>query len=79
MFLITAVQVVAGHIRLGRPRYETVFGVLLGLSQLAPMTIGAVLLHLGRSGGLAWLAAGLVVTLVSAMLNAWVLLVEILR
>jgi hypothetical protein len=40
---------------------------------------GALLLTSGTSGGLHWLAAGIIITQVGAVWNAWVLLVEILR
>jgi hypothetical protein len=40
---------------------------------------GVLLLTSGASEGLHWLAAGIIVTLVTAVWNAWVLLVEILR
>jgi hypothetical protein len=40
---------------------------------------GALLLMSGTREGLHWLAAGIIITLVSAVWNAWVLLVEILR
>ena len=36
-------------------------------------------LLIGRGGGLAWLVAGIVGAFVGAIVNAWVLLVEILR
>lgn len=48
--------------------------------QLAPVIGGALLLLLAGDGaGLYWLAAGMVLTVVGSMLDAWVLMVEILR
>ena len=41
--------------------------------------IAGVSLLAGAGGGLRWLAAGIIVAVVGSVLNAWVLLVEILR
>jgi hypothetical protein len=41
--------------------------------------IGGCVLISGTSGGLYWLAAGVLVTFAATVWNAWVLLVEILR
>ena len=79
LFVTTAVQVISGHIRVGRPRHETAIGSLLGLSQVLPLTIGTALLLQGRADGLHWVAATMAAALVVAVINAWVLLVEILR
>jgi hypothetical protein len=40
---------------------------------------GLLLLTSGAGEGLHWMAAGIMIALVSAVWNAWVLLVEILR
>ena len=65
--------------RTDEPRYYL-------LSHFASAVPGAVLLVVGAAsllahggGGLYWTMAGLVFSLVGAVLNAWVLLVEILR
>lgn len=44
-----------------------------------PVAIGAVSLLVGAGGGLFWLVAGIIGAIVGAVLNAWVLLVEIRR
>jgi hypothetical protein len=44
-----------------------------------PVLIGGVYLLVGASGGLYWVAAGIMLTLAATVWNAWVLLVEILR
>jgi hypothetical protein len=44
-----------------------------------PYAIGGLSLLLGAGGGLGWVAAGIIGALVGAVINAWVLLVEILR
>jgi hypothetical protein len=41
--------------------------------------VGGISLLIGRGGGLTWLVAGIVGAFVGAIVNAWVLLVEILR
>ena len=44
-----------------------------------PYLIGAALLFAGYSGGLYWLAAATILSIVKAVVDAWVLLVEINR
>lgn len=44
-----------------------------------PFLFGGVLLVAGSDDGLGWIAAGIVAVFVGSVLNAWVLLVEILR
>lgn len=44
-----------------------------------PYVIGGLSVLLGAGGGLGWVAAGIIGALVGAVINAWVLLVEILR
>ena len=45
----------------------------------APIVIGGVLLVLRAGSGLPWIAGGVIVSLIVGVLNAWVLLVEIVR
>lgn len=45
-----------------------------------PIVVGGVLILLGAaSGGLYWIAAGVVLSLITGVFNAWVLLIEIMR
>ena len=44
-----------------------------------PYLVGAVSLLIGSGGGLAWIAVGILGAMIGAVVNAWVLLVEILR
>jgi hypothetical protein len=44
-----------------------------------PLVIGGLSVLLETGGGLYWIAAGIVLAIVGAVANAWVLLVEILR
>lgn len=70
------------HVHRGLPqefrgRYIQAF-VFLELA-LVPFLIAGVSLLLGAGGGLYWMAAGVALSFVAALGNAWVLLVEILR
>jgi hypothetical protein len=53
----------------------------IGLAQAAvlPLPVAGLSLLLGAGGGLYWLVPGIVLCLVVAVLDAWVLLIEILR
>jgi modulator of FtsH protease len=44
-----------------------------------PLVIGSLSILFETGGGLYWIAAGIVLAIVGAVANAWVLLVEILR
>ncbi|PPF44907.1 hypothetical protein C5B85_09240 [Pseudoclavibacter sp. AY1F1] len=61
-----------GHLR------EHVLRAVFSALQLLPMLIGGVLAF-GTWEALYWVAAGFLLTFAGATLNAWVLLVEILR
>lgn len=53
--------------------------VVLPLFGTIPFVIGAVLMVAGAGSGIYWAFAGLVGAILAAVLNAWILLVEILR
>jgi hypothetical protein len=64
----------------GRPTHEHIVEIVTGQAQMAPFAVGAVMLMLGQSSlGLAWLAGGCLAVFILSVVNAWVLLVEILR
>lgn len=44
-----------------------------------PLAIGAISLIAGSGGGLYWIAVGMVASVFAAVINAWIVLVEILR
>jgi modulator of FtsH protease len=46
---------------------------------ILPLVVGAVSLIAGSGGGLYWIAAGMVASVFVAVINAWIVLVEILR
>lgn len=54
-------------------------GAAARLASALPIGVGGVLLVMRTAEGVTWIAAGVVVTLVVSVLNAWVLLVEINR
>jgi len=73
-----------GDIREYRGRFYYTMGVFLGdviLFQIAvlPYLIGSVLILSGYEGGFFFIAAAVVISFVKAVLDAWVLLVEIKR
>jgi hypothetical protein len=72
------------HVRALRGRVGPSSGVLAGrivMVQVAvvPLLVEGVSLLLGAGGGLYWLVPGVLFCLVVAVLDAWVLLIEILR
>jgi hypothetical protein len=72
--------VVAGREALSqRPRPELTMRIILAEVATLLTVTAALLLASGRIGGLYWLAAARGLSLVVGVLDAWVLLVEILR
>jgi hypothetical protein len=72
------------HVRAARGRVGPSHPVLVGrvvMAQVAvlPFLVAGFSLLLRAGGGLYWLVPGVVLCLVVAVLNAWVLLIEILR
>lgn len=72
------------HLWAVRGRVGPSSGVLTSrivMTQLAvlPLLAAGVSLLLGAGGGLYWLVPGVILCLVVAVLDAWVLLIEILR
>ena len=53
--------------------------IALPVAGTIPLAIGAVSMIAGTGGGLYWIAAGIVATIFCAVINAWIVLVEILR
>jgi hypothetical protein len=72
------------HLRAVRSRVGPSSGALAGrivVVQMAvlPLLVAGLSLLLGAGGGLYWLVPGVLFCLVVAVLDAWVLLIEILR
>ena len=59
--------------------YQYVSRIALPLLGTVPYVIGAVILLSGDGSGLNWIFAGMIGAIVAAVINAWILLVEILR
>ena len=61
------------------PRHWVVGRLFVLAIVVVPLLVGAISVLAEGGGGLYWIAAGIVGALVGAVVNAWVLLVEILR
>jgi hypothetical protein len=59
--------------------YQAVIRFFLFQSATVPLLMAGLSLRGHLDGGLLWLAFGLIVSLIVALYNAWVLLVEIMR
>jgi hypothetical protein len=62
-----------------RPLSEKLVEVVLGQVQVLPFFIGGIRLSAGHENGLYWVATGVIAIFIASTVNAWVLLVEILR
>jgi modulator of FtsH protease len=62
-----------------RSHTAVVIFVLLGQVQEIPVIVAGIQLTAGHATGLYWLAGGVISIFVLSVLNAWVLLIEILR
>jgi hypothetical protein len=62
-----------------RPRPDIAGIALLALLGTAPFLVGGLSLLADSGGGLYWVLAGMVAAVLGAVVNAWVLLIEILR
>jgi len=63
----------------GRNHQHAGFHVLITLPASVPIVVGGASLLAGSGGGLYWIVAAIVAAILGASVNAWVLLVEILR
>jgi len=62
-----------------QPRSSLIFRRALGLGAQVLLAVAAITLAIEAGGGLYWWPAGVTAAYVSALTNAWVLLIEILR
>ena len=53
--------------------------VVLGIGQVVPVLVGGIVVATGSPGGLYAVAAGFIAIFIVSILNAWVLMIEILR
>jgi hypothetical protein len=58
---------------------QKVLLALIAHSSVVPMIICGISLAIGYGGGLYWLVAGVIISFIAALLDAWVLLIEIQR
>ena len=72
-------EIIAEHLKDGRPTFELIVGLPGGHLAALAFLIGASLLWFTQGEGLYWIAAGAVVALIFAVMNAWVFLIEVLR
>jgi len=78
--MLTAIQVRALRVPIeGQPRYLAVVSLVTIQAGTLPFIVAGVSLLVRAGGGLYWLVPGVVFSLVVAVINAWVLLVEIVR
>lgn len=63
----------------GRSRRSHVVPAVVLAAFALPLVVAAVSLFLGTGGGLFWLVPAIVLGFAGAVLNAWVLLIEIIR
>jgi hypothetical protein len=63
----------------GREHQRASFHMAMTLPAAIPVVIGGASLIAGWGGGLYWIVAAIVCAILGASVNAWVLLVEILR
>ena len=79
VILLTIIHVRAPRHVLGISR--TNFALRVVFAQMGPLLllIGGVTLLVAGGGGLYWVVPGLIVAMVSAIVGAWVMLVEIVR
>jgi hypothetical protein len=62
-----------------QPRFVPVISVVVTQAATLPVVVAGVSLLVGAGGGLYWLVPGVAFSLVVAVVNAWVLLVEVVR
>jgi len=73
------VQAIRAQSALGRPVSETIVATTIGQLQVLPFIAGGILLTRSDPNGMYWVAGGVIAIFIFSVLNAWVLLVEILR
>jgi hypothetical protein len=78
-FALTFIHVRAPRRALGVTRFNFTMRVIG--DHLGPLVLigGAITLFAGSGGGLYWVVPGLIAAMISAIVGAWVLLVEIVR
>ena len=58
---------------------KQIVGGIGRVASTAPIAVGGALMLANAAGGVTWVAVGVVISLAVSVMNAWVLLVEIMR
>ncbi len=77
--LQTTIQIRYVRLRTGNPRSWLVIRIVQTQIITLPFIVAGVLLVQGSQSGIYWLVPGFLLCLISGVIEAWVLLVEILR
>jgi modulator of FtsH protease len=77
--LWSARHMIRAFIESRRPFCETLAGITISQIQVLPFVIGGFGFLLGHNSSAYWIAFGSISALALSVLNAWILLVEILR
>lgn len=77
--ILTAIVIPALRIPTRQPQSWTITRVVIQLAAAVPVILAGCSLLGWIGGGLYWLAAGVLCTVIAATGNAWVLLVEVVR
>jgi len=72
-------KAIAARVEARRPRFESLLQVTLGQLQTLPFVAAGVWIFLNNINGLYAVAFGILMIFIASTLNAWVLMVEILR
>ena len=75
----TIIQIRTWRAEAAVPRRSLVVRCTLSLFSSVPILIAAALMLMGDPNAIAWMVPGIIVSLVATVINAWVLLVEIVR
>jgi len=78
-FLVPLAMQLRSFTASGIPPARQYFRVALSAGASLPIVVAGLLLMLGSSAGLYWIAAGVILSLMVGIFSAWVLLIEIMR
>jgi modulator of FtsH protease len=75
--MIIQIRTLRGHHEI--PRLSFVARFILTQMSSIPVLVSAVLIQQGAPNAVAWMVPGIIASLIATVINAWVLLVEIVR
>ena len=79
ILLVFTREICVEHLKAGRAVIELVVGLVGWYCAALAFVTAAVLIWTGLGNGFYWMAGGVIVTVIAAVLNAWVFLIEVLR